>query len=307
MSEMKDQHRAVPLGSAEQILPKLVPRVWGGTRLPTLFGADAPEMIGEAWFRGADHGSSAPLVKLLDVRDRLSVQVHPDDTLAHELHGAGEIGKHEAWVIIEADPGATILLGRDPNATPAQLTAALEASASIESLLARVPVAAGDVIDVPPGLLHALLPRLLVWELQQASDRTYRVSDWDRVDARRPLHRSEALRATNANAMAGRNAQIPVAVGHHVLLDSGALRIVAIVGPWSGRVSTSCGDVATLVPSPTKSPSSSAGTPGPVLRAEIGGCALPLFGSARLGGGPTEVVLPKRGVLLIGALSGGSR
>ena len=185
------------MNDAQPIRPHLVARVWGGERLRALLGDTVSSgatsgPIGEAWF-GAAHGDAThALVKLLDVRERLSVQVHPNDALARELHGAGEIGKHEAWVIVEAVPDATILLGRDPAVAPERLAAALRGDGAIEPLLARVPVQPGDVIDVPPGLLHALMPGLLVWEIQQPTDRTYRVADWGRDAEDRPLHRLEA-------------------------------------------------------------------------------------------------------------------
>lgn len=303
MSDMHGERSVVAPGAARLIAPRLVPRIWGGNRLPALLGAASSDAIGEAWFGVADGRSSAPLAKLLDVRDRLSVQVHPDDALARELHGVGEIGKHEAWVIVEADPGATILLGRDRSVSTAQLAAALDAGEPVEPLLARVPVTPGDVIDVPPGLLHALMPNLLVWELQQPSDRTYRVSDWGRDDASRPLHRSEALRATDASAVAGESVRVPAAPGPHRLLASGALRITAIVGPWSGCLATSRGDVATLIALRATAIAPSGGERDALSVAKIGGCALPHFASARLGGGETELSLPTGETLLIGGLS----
>ena len=168
--------------------------MWGGTRLAGLFPDAAPQVpaqvrpaqvrIGEAWF--GEIGDQRPLVKLLDVQDRLSVQVHPDDALASALHGAGSLGKHEAWIILEAAPDAHLLLGRDTNVEPARVDAALETGEDVAPLLARVAVSSGDVLDVPPGTLHALMPGLLVWEVQQPSDLTYRVSDWGETAARDP-------------------------------------------------------------------------------------------------------------------------
>jgi mannose-6-phosphate isomerase len=174
------------------ITPRLVPRVWGGERLKQIVGGDATqhfaagEPIGEAWF--GEIADQRPLVKLLDVQERLSVQVHPDDALATELSDASAIGKHEAWVILDAAPGAHLLLGRDPSVSAEQISAALTSGGDLEALLARIPVQAGDALDVPPGTLHALMPGLLVWEVQQPSDLTYRVSDWGRQHSDRPLH-----------------------------------------------------------------------------------------------------------------------
>ena len=307
---MSDQtHREpIPRGTARRITPRLVERVWGGTRLATLIGAteERDVTIGEVWFGDADAAPLAPLAKLLDVRERLSVQVHPDDVLAQELHGSDSIGKHEAWVILEAEPAATILLGRDPSVTPQQLAAALSAGDPIESLLARVAVVPGDVIDVPPGLLHALMPGLLVWEVQQPSDRTYRVSDWGRADASRPLHRAEAARATRAEAVAQHRAQLPIAPGRHELLNAGALQVVALVGPWSGTIEAPAGAVATLVPShATGARAMERAAPSDAMpHGSIGACGLGLYESARLGGGETAVDLSAGATALIGALQG---
>jgi mannose-6-phosphate isomerase len=234
------------------IAPRLVPRVWGGTRLTRIVGAHAArhsesgEPIGEAWF--GDIGDSRPLVKLLDVQDRLSVQVHPDDALAAELSGKGAVGKHEAWVILDAAPGAHLLLGRDAAVRAEQISAALEGNGEIESLLARIPVKAGDALDVPPGTLHALMPGLLVWEVQQASDLTFRVSDWGRGRADRPLHRNEARRATDPTATVKRLQPIDWAkAGIHVITRSRAFEVRAVVGPWSGELDTPHGATLTLI------------------------------------------------------------
>jgi mannose-6-phosphate isomerase class I len=291
------------MNDAQPIRPHLVARVWGGERLRALLGDTVSSgatsgPIGEAWF-GAAHGDAThALVKLLDVRERLSVQVHPNDALARELHGAGEIGKHEAWVIVEAVPDATILLGRDPAVAPERLAAALRGDGAIEPLLARVPVQPGDVIDVPPGLLHALMPGLLVWEIQQPTDRTYRVADWGRDAEDRPLHRLEAAQATDLGAVAQRLPRLPDVPGVHTLIDAGALSVVAAVGPWSGSIESQQGAVATYLPSP----SGDALSTDHVYSAECGGSTLPSFNSARLGGGRVAVAVPAGGTLLIGSL-----
>ena len=291
------------MSDTQRIQPHLVSRVWGGERLRALLGdavtSDATTgPIGEAWFGAAEGSTTHALVKLLDVRERLSVQVHPSDALARELHGAGESGKHEAWVILEAAADATILLGRDPSVDPVRLAAALRGDEAIEPLLARVSVQPGDVINVPPGLLHALMPGLLVWEIQQPTDRTYRVADWGRDSADRPLHRVEAVQATDLGAVAQRLPRLPEAPGVHTLLDAGALHVVAVVGPWSGTIEAPRGAVATHVPSPLHA----APRAGRVDPAECDGCSLQPFSSARLGGGATTVAVPAGGCLLIGSL-----
>jgi mannose-6-phosphate isomerase len=211
--------------------------VWGGDRLRAL-APDAAQSgpIGEAWFGDADEQPGGVLVKLLDVQDRLSVQVHPDDALAKVMHGPDAIGKHEAWVVLEAAPGAELLLGRAPSVTGADITSALTSSADITPLLARHAVRRGDVFDVPTGCLHALMPGLFIWEVQQRSDRTYRVADWGRNDPSRPLHQTEALRATDVEHQATRTTTIDWGkLGEQSLITSPHFSARAVVGPWAGK------------------------------------------------------------------------
>jgi len=220
------------------LIPRLVARVWGGDRLRALAAANVPSgPIGEAWFGDADEQPGGVLVKLLDVQDRLSVQVHPDDELARTIHGPHAIGKHEAWVVLEAAPGAEILLGRDPGVSAAAITQALTSGADVTPLLARHAVQRGDVFDVPTGCLHAMMPGLFVWEVQQRSDRTYRVADWGRNDPSRPLHQAEALRATDATYQATRTTAIDWGKpGEQLLITSPHFSARAVIGPWAGEI-----------------------------------------------------------------------
>ena len=227
-----------PNTSTRLLAPRLVGRVWGGDRLRALAPDAAPSgPIGEAWFGDADEQPGGVLVKLLDVQDRLSVQVHPDDDLAKVMHGAGAIGKHEAWVVLEAAPGAELLLGRAPSVAGADITNALASGADITPLLARHAVQRGDVFDVPTGCLHALMPGLFIWEVQQRSDRTYRVADWGRNDPSRPLHGAEAIRATDAAHQATRTVAIDWQLpGEQTLVASPHFSARAVVGPWVGKI-----------------------------------------------------------------------
>ncbi len=218
--------------------PRLVGRVWGGDRLRALAPDVAPSgPIGEAWFGDADEQSGGVLVKLLDVQDRLSVQVHPDDELAKVMHGPDAIGKHEAWVVLEAAPGAELLLGRASSVSGADISNALTAGADITPLLARHAARRGDVFDVPTGCLHALMPGLFIWEVQQRSDRTYRVADWGRNDPSRPIHTTEAIRATDAGHHATRTVAIDWELpGEQSLITSPHFSARAVVGPWAGSI-----------------------------------------------------------------------
>ena len=249
--------------------------------------------IGEAWF--GEIGDRRPLVKLLDVHDRLSVQVHPSDALAAELHGAGSLGKHEAWIILEAAPDAHLLLGRDPNVEPFRVDAALENGEDVAPLLARVAVSPGDVLDVPPGTLHALMPGLLVWEVQQPSDLTYRVSDWGRNSSERPLHHAEARRATHSDAVAQRISTIDwLSPGHHRILAGPEFQIAAVIGPWSGDLATPLGATATLV---TQVPTSAQFAGGSVVM--VGGVSMSALQSINAPVGIHAVSLPPGAALLI--------
>ena len=239
-----------PNTSTKLLAPRLVGRVWGGDRLRALAPDAAPSgPIGEAWFGDADERLGGVLVKLLDVQDRLSVQVHPDDDLAKVMHGPNAIGKHEAWVVLEAAPGAELLLGRSPSATSTDITSALATGADITPLLARHAARRGDVFDVPTGCLHALMPGLFIWEVQQRSDRTYRVADWGRNDPSRPLHAREAIRATDAAHQATRTTAIDWGKpGEQLLVASPHFSARAVVGPWAGEIAVgSHGATATAI------------------------------------------------------------
>jgi mannose-6-phosphate isomerase len=136
------------------------------------------------------------LVKFLDAADDLSVQVHPDDETAARRHpGSGSLGKTESWRILGAEPGARIVWGFRATVTDEQVRAAL-ADERLGDLLRHVPVRAGQVVHNPAGTVHAVGAGLRLYELQQASDLTYRLWDYGRRGAdgrRRELHVDAAL------------------------------------------------------------------------------------------------------------------
>jgi mannose-6-phosphate isomerase len=122
--------------------------------------------------------------------------VHPDDPLAVELEGEGQLGKTEAWHILDAGPGAKLIAGLKPNVTPEQLAGAIRNGTVIDHVQ-YMDVKRGDTVFMPAGTLHALGPGLLVYEVQQTSDWTYRVYDWGRpATEKRPLHIEKSIRAT---------------------------------------------------------------------------------------------------------------
>lgn len=221
--------------------PLVKERIWGARRLESLFGKELPlgVPVGESWelsgvegdvsvvCEGAlegnaldelveiymgdlvgdevyDHfGTEFPLlIKLIDAADNLSIQVHPGDELAAARHNAQ--GKTEMWYIVAHEPGASLYLGFKNTVTKEQYLAAL-AAGQLESLLNKYEVKKGDLFFIPAGAIHAIGRGLVVAEVQQTSDVTYRVYDFNRVDASgqaRELHTEWALDALD---FTGRN------------------------------------------------------------------------------------------------------
>lgn len=133
------------------------------------------------------------LIKIIDACDRLSVQVHPGDEYARRVEN--ENGKTEAWYILEADEGAQLVYGVNRDMTRAEFKNGIE-NGTLESLLNFVPVKKGDVAFIPSGTLHAIGKGILLAEVQQSCDTTYRVYDYDRVGKdgkKRELHVEKAL------------------------------------------------------------------------------------------------------------------
>lgn len=158
------------------------------TRSHELFGVDAD--------RFADQFPL--LIKFLDAHDRLSIQVHPDDDTAR-TYDPTENGKTEAWVIISAEPGSRLFAGLKPHVDEGRLREAI-ASGQIEECLHSFEVSAGDCVFIPAGTVHAISEGILLAEVQQSSDLTFRLDDWGRLgtDGRpRPLHIEAALRCTD--------------------------------------------------------------------------------------------------------------
>jgi mannose-6-phosphate isomerase len=165
-----------------------------GWTLGRLVRERGPELLG----RHAGIDQFPLLLKYLDASDRLSVQVHPDDERARALC-PGEGGKTEAWVILAAEPASCVYAGLNPGVTRESLAAALD-SGAVEQCLHRVPVAAGDCLFIPAGTVHAIGEGVLLAEVQQSSDVTYRLFDWNRVGADgkpRALHIAHSLAATD--------------------------------------------------------------------------------------------------------------
>ncbi len=227
-------------------------RIWGGGRLPDVLGVPVSvaggDPVGEGWLVYADnvvlngrfagrslqgvaddlgvrlvgsasaarYGDKVPLLaKLIDARERLSVQVHPDDAyaLTHEA-GSGHLGKSEAWYVLEAQGDAHVLWGFRRDVERDEVRSAV-ADGSLPALMNRVSVAPGDVIYNPAGTVHAIGAGVMLFEIQQTSDLTYRLYDYQRRDASgrpRELHLERALEV--ACLAGGEHAkQSPAALG----------------------------------------------------------------------------------------------
>jgi mannose-6-phosphate isomerase len=195
-----------------------------------------PELVGTDVARR--FGARLPLLaKLLDCADWLSVQVHPNDEEAKRMVGPGEPGKTEAWYFLDVEPGAQIMLGVKPGVSQGRLTDAIR-HGHIREVAARVDVRAGETVVVPAGTLHALGPGLLVYEIQEASDTTYRVYDWDRpASTGRKLHIEESVAVTRAvGAEPVLTPHVPAGTGVSDAIDSpyfnvDLIRVTAQDGP----------------------------------------------------------------------------
>ena len=139
------------------------------------------------------------LIKLLDCAQWLSLQVHPNDEQAVELEGAGQFGKTEAWHILDSEPEAQLIAGLKPNTSPEMVAESIR-KGTITEHVQYANVKQGDTIFMPAGTLHALGPGLLVYEVQQTSDWTYRVYDWGRpATEKRPLHIEKSIHVTRSD------------------------------------------------------------------------------------------------------------
>lgn len=210
--------------------PVLQEKIWGGQKLHHQFGLQLPSnKVGEAWcisahphgvsqvtfpkqyaglglnelyeqapqLFGSQHPTPFPLlIKILDAKEDLSVQVHPDD--AYGLKHEGELGKTECWYIISADEDAKIIYGHQAQSKRQFLE--MVKNGQWQDLLVEVPVKAGDFFDVPAGTIHAIGSGCVILETQQNSDTTYRVYDYDRLDDQgqpRELHIQQSADVTH--------------------------------------------------------------------------------------------------------------
>lgn len=212
--------------------PIVKDKIWGGQKLTQLFGKNRGNLpnIGESWeisgyrddisvvaegpLKGTTlaqliqkhrenlvgkhvfetFGTTFPLLfKVIDANDDLSIQVHPNDAVASQRHNS--FGKTEMWYVLDAEPEAELIIGFKEDCTPEIYLGALH-NGTVNTLLQPVKVKKGDCIFIPAGLVHAIGSGVVIAEIQQTSDITYRIYDYDRTDDkgnRRKLHTEEAL------------------------------------------------------------------------------------------------------------------
>ena len=212
-----------------QLSPVCKSTIWGGNRMRDCFGFQTKlDNIAEAWMMSARDdnpgfiingeymaqridklieeypellakGNTDPacplLIKFIDARDKLSIQVHPDDAYAQAAGCADPRGKTEMWIVLEAAMGAELIFGTNRDFTQDELRSAIENS-TLEDLMNYVPVKAGDVFFIPAGLIHAIGSGILIAEIQQNCDTTYRVYDYNRRQSDgslRALHIDDAV------------------------------------------------------------------------------------------------------------------
>ena len=218
--------------------PILKDKIWGGTKLKNIFNKPATsDKLGESWelsgyendesvvsngflagnnlaelieiYMGEligdkvydQYGLTFPLLfKLIDANDYLSIQVHPGDEVAAERHNS--FGKTEMWYVVDADENAELIIGFSKDCSRDESLDALDDN-KVEELLQHVPVKKGDVFFIPAGLVHAIGKGVVVAEIQQSSDITYRIYDYKRMDDNgneRELHTEQALDVINFDA-----------------------------------------------------------------------------------------------------------
>ena len=189
-----------------------VTKPWGRTDIPERFGGLATEPLGEIWFQRDDGGGKDPLlVKYLFTSERLSIQVHPDDEASR---AAGHPrGKDEAWIVVDAQPGARIGIGLDHLVSRSDLKASALDGSIVDLLDWRI-AKAGDAYYSPAGTLHSIGSGLTLLEVQQNCDVTYRLYDFGRP---RELHLEEGVAAANPAASIGKSVEKPLGAGRSIV------------------------------------------------------------------------------------------
>ena len=239
--------------------PVIKDYLWGGTRLKTEFGFETDkEIAAEGWMlschkdgtntveNGAYAGKPLDevlrlwgyeekfpiLIKLIDAKDRLSVQVHPDNTYA--LENEGEYGKTEMWYVVDCEDGAELVYGFKDNISKDEFEKRIKNN-TLTDVCNSIPVHKGDIFFIDAGTLHAIGEGILIAEVQQNSNTTYRVSDYGRLGADgkpRELHIDKALDVTKCE-----KPQIPYGnIGKVISNGNNIIRELAVCDKFSAKL-----------------------------------------------------------------------
>ena len=230
--------------TASRLASRQVEKLWGRSELPRSFGTAAAsgEPIGEIWFQDGRGPESELLVKYLLTREKLSIQVHPDGEAAR---AAGHRrGKDEAWLVLEAEPGARIGLGLRHAVSPAQLRSAIEAG-TIEALVDWREAKAGDFYYSPAGTIHALGPGLTLVEIQENVDLTYRLFDYGRE---RELQVEAGVEAARPEPYRAPSPPRQIEPGREILAEGGAFVVERWTRGAGGRLAGEVERPVWLVP-----------------------------------------------------------
>ncbi len=233
---------AMPAAAAMRLAPRIKPKPWGRTALGNwglgLCGSAGGQAIGEIHHIDAVDPDPALLIKTLFTAERLSVQVHPGDAVAR-AQGARR-GKDEAWVVLAAEPGATIGLGLSAPSDSSTLRAAA-IDGSIVDMLQWHPCAAGDVFFTPAGTIHAIGGGVTLFEIQQNSDLTYRLFDYGRG---RPLHLDDGLAVADTRPWQPAALHLSPGPGRELLVAGPTFVLERITVAGDGMLRPPAGDMA---------------------------------------------------------------
>ena len=196
------------------------------------------KFVGESFANQITPGEFPLLFKWIDAGSDLSVQVHPDDKLARDL-GLGENGKEETWLILAADPGSSVRAGFTEGWDMTRLSNAVTAGEDISESLLRYPVKKGDLLHIPPGTVHSIGGGVLLAEIQQPSDVTFRIHDGETLglDGQpRELHLDMAVKTTATGSLHYcEEKALPRNVWHQRVTPV-AYQITELHGEWNGPI-----------------------------------------------------------------------
>lgn len=207
-------------------IPNMESTTPDGIKLNSLIQKYGNALIGRLF----DANKQFPLLlKILDAKGVLSIQVHPDDDYA-KIHENGKLGKEEAWIILDCNDDAKLIYGLKQGTSPYALSNCLKAGKSPDKFVQYVSIKKGDILHISPGTVHAIGSNIVLYEIQQSSDITYRMWDWGRLDKNgnpRQLHIDDSINCIKYNNTYNVTS-IPKENGIHTILDTSSFVVYAI-------------------------------------------------------------------------------